>query len=104
MKSKIILTIAVSALFVSLTSCNKKSPEQLANESLEREKQEQYHHKVYIDSLVNVAVGLEGVENTVERQNALDTLIHEYPEMKERWYGIQESINNMEVYGDSENE
>lgn len=58
----------------------------------------QYRRNVYIDSLVNVATGLEGVENTVERQHALDILMREYPELEDRRAAIQKSIDNMELY------
>ncbi len=55
-------------------------------------------HERYIDSLVNVATGLDGETLVRNRQNALDILKKEYPQMNEKWDSVQESIDNMEVY------
>ena len=51
-------------------------------------------HERYIDSLVNVATGLDGETLVRNRQNALDILRKEYPQMNEKWDSLQESIYN----------
>lgn len=55
-------------------------------------------HERYIDSLVNVATGLDGETLVRNRQNALDILRKEYPQMNEKWDSVQESICNGDLY------
>ena len=86
-----------------LLSCgDNKTPEQAAQESLDREMKEledkQMNRERYIDSLINVATGLEGATLRANRQHALDILRKEYPGMQERFDEIQRSIDNMEIY------
>lgn len=98
MKKLLFTILAVLAL----TACDTKTPEQKAQESFEKEMSEmensERNHKFYIDSLVNVATGLEGVENTAKRLDALEKLRKEYPQLSEKWDRCEEAINNMELY------
>lgn len=93
------------AIIVGLNSCgNGKTGAQEANEVFEREmqqmEQDQMTHERYIDSLVNVASGLEGITMKANRQHALDILKKKYPSMNDRWDAIQTSINKMEIYSE----
>ena len=95
------VTMIFAALL--LLSCgNNKTPEQEAKECFDRQMKEmeagQMKRERYIDSLVNVATGLDGATLRANRQHALDILRKEYPEMQERWDGVQRSIDNMETY------
>jgi len=96
---KLLFTIVT---ILTLTACDTKTPEQEAQESFEREMSElennERDHKFYIDSLVNVATGLEGVENIAKRLDALEKLRKEYPQLSEKWDKCEEAINNMELY------
>jgi len=56
--------------------------------------------ELYIDSLVNVAVGLKGTTLRENRKQALKILRKEYPTLEERWIKVEESINNMEIYSE----
>lgn len=97
---------ALSLVCVLLGACSSKTPEQAAQESVEREMQEmdanQMKHEKYIDSLVNVATGLDGETLVANRRHALSILRSEYPQMSEKWDKVEISINNGEVYGDDE--
>lgn len=90
-------------VLIALISCgHSKTPAELAEESLDRKMKEleQKHmsHEQYIDSLVNVATGLNGTTLRTNRQHALDILRTEYPEMNEKWDAVQKSIDNLELY------
>lgn len=89
-----------------LGSCNTKTPEQAAKEALERDMQEmnanQMKHEKYMDSLVNVAAGLDGETLVANRKHALSILRSEYPQLSEKWDKMEISINSCEVYGDDE--
>ena len=61
-------------------------------------KEDEMKHERYIDSLVNVATGLDGETLVRNRQNALDILRKEYPQMNEKWDSVQESICNGDLY------
>lgn len=91
-----------------LASCNSKSPEQAAQESFEKEMREseasQMKHEKYIDSLVNVATGLDGETLVANRRHALSILRSEYPEMCDKWDKVEVSINNGEVFGGDDDE
>lgn len=97
-------------MFVSacllLASCDTKTPEQAAQEALDRDMREyessQMAHEKYIDSLVNVAAGLEGETLVRNRSHALSILRSEYPQLSDKWDKMEVSINNCEVYGDDE--
>lgn len=97
-------------MFVSacllLASCDTKTPEQAAQEALDRDMREyessQMVHEKYIDSLVNVAAGLEGETLVRNRSHALSILRSEYPQLIVKWDKMEVSINNCEVYGDDE--
>lgn len=99
--------IFVSACLL-LASCDTKTPEQAAQEALDRDMREyeysQMAHEKYIDSLVNVAAGLDGQTLVANRRHALSILRSEYPQMSEKWDKVEISISNGEVYGDDENE
>lgn len=95
--------IYLFVVMFALISCgNNKTPEELARESLDRQmkelEQKQMAHEQYIDSLVNVATGLNGITLRTNRQHALDILRSEYPEMSEKWDAVQKSIDNLELY------
>lgn len=86
---------------VLLLSCGKpKSDEEAIHDMLEENQQSEMLHERYIDSLVNVATGLDGETLTQNRQHALDILQKEYPELHEKWVKVQESIDNGELYSD----
>ena len=93
-------------MFVSacllLASCNTKTPEQAAQEDLDRTMREyessQMAHEKYIDSLVNVAAGLEGETLVRNRSHALSILRSEYPQLNEKWDKIEVSIANREIW------
>lgn len=95
-----------SLLCVLLGACNSKTPEQAAQEAVERDMREyessQMAHEKYIDSLVNVAAGLEGETLVRNRRHALSILRSEYPQLSDKWDKMEISINNCEVYGDDE--
>lgn len=85
-----------------LASCNSKTPEQAAQEALDRDMREyessQMAHEKYIDSLVNVAVGLEGETLVRNRSHALSILRSEYPQLNDKWDKIEVSIANCEIW------
>ena len=93
-------------MFVSacllLVSCDTKTPEQAAQEALDRDLREyessQMAHEKYIDSLVNVAAGLEGETLVRNRSHALSILRSEYPQLNEKWDKIEVSIANCEIW------
>lgn len=87
----ILLLIAI-CLF---TGCNTKSSEQK-----DQRAKSAMEHEAYIDSLVNVATGINGVSKPLNRKNALNILRKEYPNMKEKWDRCEECINNMEIYSE----
>jgi len=95
-----------SLLCVLLGACNTKTPEQAAQESFEQEMKEneanEMRHEKYIDSLVNVASGLDGENLVANRRHALSILRSEYPQLSDKWDKMEISINNCEVYGDDE--
>lgn len=105
---KCLFSLGLLVGFCLLVSCNSKSPEQAAQEAVEREMQEmdanQMKHEKYIDSLLNVATGLDGQTLVANRRHALSILRSEYPQMSEKWDKVEISISNGEVYGDDENE
>ena len=98
--------VFASLLCVLFGACNTKTPEQAAQESLEQEMKEneasQMRHERYIDSLVNVASGLDGESLISNRRHALSILRSEYPQLSEKWDKMEVSINNCEVYGDDD--
>ena len=100
---KVLMFVSVC---VFLASCNTKTPEQAAQEALDRDMREyessQMVHEKYIDSLVNVAAGLEGETLVRNRSHALSILRSEYPQLSVKWDKMEVSINNCEVYGDDE--
>lgn len=93
-------------MFVSacllLASCDTKTPEQAAQEALDRDMREyessQMDHEKYIDSLVNVAAGLEGETLVRNRSHALSILRSEYPQLNDKWDKIKVSIANCEIW------
>ena len=93
-------------MFVSacllLASCNTKTPEQAAKEDLDRSMREyessQMAHEKYIDSLVNVAAGLDGETLVRNRSHALSILRSEYPQLNDKWDEIEVSIANCEIW------
>ena len=93
-------------MFVSacllLASCDTKTPEQAAQEALDRDMREyessQMAHEKYIDSLVNVAAGIEGETLIRNRSHALSILRSEYPQLNDKWDKIEVSIANCEIW------
>ena len=94
--------IALVTFSVLLSCGNNKTPEELAQESLDKTmrelEQKHMNHEQYIDSLVNVATGLNGTTLRANRQHALDILRNEYPQMSDKWDAVQKSIDNLELY------
>lgn len=99
MKKSVLILAAIGLL---MTNCDNRTATQQAADDFNKEVREtednQMRHERYIDSLVNVATGLDGETLVRNRQNALDILRREYPEMSDKWDAVQESINNMELY------
>lgn len=99
MKKYLLFLLALSCLCVG---CDNRTAEQRANDALKAQEQAEekqgMEHEKYIDSLVNVASGLEGETLVRNRQNALNILRKEYPELNDKWDSVQESIDNMEIY------
>lgn len=95
--------IFVSACLL-LASCDTKTPEQAAQEALDRDMREyessQMAHEKYIDSLVNVAAGLEGETLVTNRSHALSILRSEYPQLNDKWDKIEVSIANCEIWNE----
>lgn len=93
--------VFVSACLL-LASCDTKTPEQAAKEALDRDMREyessQMNHEKYIDSLVNVAAGLEGETLVRNRSHALSILRSEYPQLNDKWDKIEVSIANCEIW------
>lgn len=89
-------------VILSLASCQHKSPARDAEERFQQEmkqmEQDRMSHEKYIDSLVNVASGLEGTTLRANRQHALDILKKEYPEID--WTSMQRAIDNYEIYSE----
>ena len=96
---KFLMFVSVCVL---LASCNTKTPEQAAKEDLDRTMREyessQMAHEKYIDSLVNVAAGLEGETLVMNRSHALSILRSEYPQLNDKWDKIEVSIANCEIW------
>ena len=101
---KKILTTMVIAF--AITACDNRTAAQRAKDVFEAEvkenEQKEMQHERYIDSLANVASGLDGETLVANRQNALNILKNEYPEMAKTWVKVQESIDAMEVYGEND--
>ena len=83
--------ILASALFAGCSE-GKKEKEIKEMTPLERES--------YIDSLVNVATGINGVSKPLNRKNALEILRKEYPSMNDKWDRCEECIDNFEIYSE----
>ena len=97
---KFLLTITI--LLLTVLGCDRKTQSQCAKDDVEQYiqscKEDEMKHERYIDSLVNVATGLDGETLVRNRQNALDVLRKEYPQMNEKWDSLQESIYNGNLY------
>lgn len=89
---KKILFLMMAVLTIVGCSNNKQQKDITTMTPMEKE--------VYIDSLVNVASGLNGVTLRENRKNALKILRKEYPTLNDRWERMEECINNMEVYSE----
>lgn len=92
------------ACLLSLTACDSRTPAQKAEDKYNAEKAQREAsalvREAYIDSLVKVATGINGVSKPLNRKNALNILRKEYPTMEKRWNKCEESINNMEMYSE----
>lgn len=92
------------ACLLYLSGCNSKTPAQKAEDEYNAEKEQREAaalvREAYIDSLVNVATGLDDVSKPLNRKNALKILRKEYPTMTEKWDKCEESIDNMELYSE----
>lgn len=99
---KKILFIMIATLLI--IGCNQKTPAQKMQEEFDAQQAQEtksaLNHEAYIDSLVNVATGLDGVSKTQNRKNALNILRKEYPTMTEKWDKCEESIDKMEMYSE----
>lgn len=92
------------ACLLCFAGCDSRTPAQKAEDEYNAEKTQRKAsalvRETYIDSLVNVATGLDGVSKPLNRKNALDILRKEYPTMTEKWDKCEESIENMEMYSE----
>ena len=84
---KILFLMVAAAL--AIVGCSQKQKSISDMTPMEKE--------VYVDSLVNVASGIDGV---TLRENALEILRKEYPNLENRWKRMEECINNMELYSE----
>ncbi|WP_042369871.1 hypothetical protein [Bacteroides neonati] len=93
----------ITCLFIFF-GCDSRTPAQKAQDKFNAQKAQRdaylLTHEAYIDSLVNVATGLDGVGKPKNRKNALDILRKEYPTMKEKWDRCEECIDNMELFSE----
>lgn len=98
---KILFILACSLCFIG---CDSRTPAQKAEDEFNAEKAQreasELAREAYIDSLVNVATGLDGVSKPLNRKNALKILKEEYPTLNDRWDRIEECIDNMEIYSE----
>ena len=79
--------------FTMLISCDIKTPEQRAKEAFEAEKQAGMRHEIYIDSVLNVALGKGKYEYMPEnRRNAIKILRKELPAMNDKWDILEQKI------------
>lgn len=94
--------LPITILLLTILGCDRKTPSQCAKDDVEQYiqscKEDEMKHERYIDSLVNVATGLDGETLVRNRQNALGILRKEYPQMNEKWDSVQESICNGDLY------
>lgn len=95
------IIIILSCLF-ALSGCDNRTPAQKAEDKFNAEKAKrdahELIHEAYIDSLVDVAAGLNGVSKPKNRRNALNILKKEYPALNDRWDRFEECIDNMDIY------
>ena len=87
---KILLLMVAAAL--AIVGCSQKQKSISDMTPMEKE--------VYVDSLVNVASGIDGVTLRENRKNALEILRKEYSNLENRWKRMEECINNMELYSE----
>lgn len=87
---KILFLMVAAAL--AIVGCSQKQKSISDMTPMEKE--------VYVDSLVNVASGIDGVTLRENRENALEILRKEYPNLENRWKRMEECINNMELYSE----
>lgn len=107
MKKGSIIILCVLALLIALaiipqlSSSGVSEPQAvrntLAQDSIEQE-QDAMSRERYVDSLINVASGKEGVTLKANREHALKILRQMYPEESGKWDRMQTSIDNMEMY------
>lgn len=98
----IVLALLVVFTVIPLFSSGGVSDEEamknmMAQDSIEQE-QDAMAHERYVDSLINVASGEEGVTLKANREHALKILRKMYHEESEKWDSMQISIDNMEMY------
>ena len=92
MRNILFLILAMFPIML-FTACSGNKPKESSEMTpMQRE--------VYIDSLVNVASGLDGVTLKENRKNALKILRKEYPTFNDKWDRMDECINNMELYSE----
>ena len=78
--------LGLSLLCIALFSCNQKTPQQIAQEAVDRMNAESRHKEVYLDSLLTVAMGNDGYKYMKEnRLNAIEKLRVEVPSMSLKW-------------------
>ena len=86
-------TIMTAIIIFSLFSCNSKTPEQRAQEAMDRYNTEQLKKEVYRDSLVSVACGIgENKYRKQNRLNAIDLLEKDYPDLKPKLDSLRNAI------------
>jgi type II secretory pathway pseudopilin PulG len=110
-KSGLIIIVAIIAIiFLSLGPTlfggggvsDEEAVQNALRQDEQNEKEYQMRHERYIDSLVNVACGMDGETLVHNRQNALDILKKEYPQLSKKWDAVQKSIDNMEMYSEDD--
>lgn len=101
-----IIVIIFLALAPTLFGGGGVSDEEAVQNVLRQDKQNnkeyQMKHERYVDSLVDVASGEDGETLVQNRQNALDILKKEYPQLSKKWDAVQKSIDNMEMYSEDD--
>lgn len=81
--------------FICFIGCDSKTPEQRVKYESDMARNDRMKREVYIDSVVNVALGVGKYEHMREnRINALNILKEEYPSMTQKWDSIEISIRS----------
>lgn len=89
--------LLVATLILLFTGCNKKSPEQLAQEKLDEIHRNTMRQEIVSDSLLKVAMGIGGYKYmTQNRLNAIKELRKMFPGMKKEHDSLEICAIKME--------